>query len=158
MNFGEIVITSLSIITRTCDRLTLLRRCLESLEERRSENMEWIVVDDEPSGNADVAKFVERTREEWSYPIHLVNARTKHRAKAANAGLAAATGTMIHFLDDDDSIAPDFYVRRLLTWSIIHDTAPSLLSPKGWSSEQCRTVRFGKWLEYPIIRRLAEFR
>ena len=105
--------TSLSIITRTHERLPLLRRCLEFLREAAVEDMEWIVVDDEPGGNPRVADFIEAARANWHCPIILIVAGTRHRARAANAGLAAATGAMVHFLDDDDTIGPDFYRKTL---------------------------------------------
>ena len=75
--------------------------------------MEWIVVDDAPGGSPELADFIEVTRATWNVPIQLIVAGTQHRAKAANAGLAAVTGNMIHFLDDDDMIAPDFYAKTL---------------------------------------------
>ena len=105
--------TKLSVITRTCDRLPLLRRCLESLRRAAIEEMEWIVVDDAPGGSPEVAHLIDVTRATWRQPIQLIVAGTRHRSKAANAGLAAASGTMIHFLDDDDMIAPDFYAKTL---------------------------------------------
>lgn len=105
--------TRLSVITRTCDRLPLLRRCLQSLRKAATQEMEWIVVDDMPGGCADLVDFVEVTRASWDIPVQLVAAGTRHRAKAANAGLSAATGSLIHFLDDDDTIAPEFYTKTV---------------------------------------------
>jgi hypothetical protein len=78
------------------------------------EGLEWIVVDDAPGGSPGVTSFIEATRASWtSCPIRLVVAGTQHRAKAANAGLSVATGALIHFFDDDDTIAPDFYAKTL---------------------------------------------
>jgi hypothetical protein len=45
--------------------------------------------------------------------MRLVVSGSQHRAKAANAGLEAAHGTFVHFLDDDDSIEPAFYKKTL---------------------------------------------
>jgi len=98
-----------SVITRTYDRLSLLERCFESLQKARVKDLEWIVADDEPGGNPHVASFIETARSTSTIPIRLVVSGASHRAKAANAGLAAATGELIHFLDDDDTVAPDFY-------------------------------------------------
>ena len=103
----------LSVITRTYDRLPLLRRCFESIRSAATEGLEWIVVDDVPGGSPDLSAFVASAREGCSMEVRLVVAGTRHRAKAANAGLAAATGALVHFFDDDDTIAPDFYAKAI---------------------------------------------
>jgi len=103
----------ISVITRTCDRAPLLGRCLRSLRQAAVEDSEWIVVDDAPGGSPGVASLLETARAEWRAPIKLVASGAKHRAKAANVGLAAASGTLVHFLDDDDTVAPDFYVKTI---------------------------------------------
>jgi glycosyltransferase involved in cell wall biosynthesis len=98
-----------SVITRTYDRLPLLKRCFESLQKASLEDLEWIVVDDQPGGNPHVARFIESARSTSRVPIRLVVSGSRHRAKAANAGLAVASGDLLHFLDDDDTVAPAFY-------------------------------------------------
>ena len=98
-----------SVITRTYDRVPLLQRCFETLQKARLEDLEWIVVDDEPGGNVETASFIKSARLTSRVPIQLVVSGARHRAKAANVGLAAATGTLVHFLDDDDTVAPSFY-------------------------------------------------
>jgi GT2 family glycosyltransferase len=99
-----------SVITRTCDRLPLLKRCWEYLQKTTlNDDLEWIVVDDEPMQDPQVAGFIESISSTSTIPIRLVKSGAHHRAKAANVGLAAATGTLVHFLDDDDTVAPSFY-------------------------------------------------
>jgi glycosyltransferase involved in cell wall biosynthesis len=108
----------LSVITRTCDRLPLLRRCLQSIQQTNFTDLEWIVVDDAPGGSAELAAFV------GSLPpalnARLIASGSRHRAKAANAGLAAASGELVHFLDDDDTVGPGFYRK---TVSFLADNA-----------------------------------
>jgi glycosyltransferase involved in cell wall biosynthesis len=104
----------ISVITRTCDRLPLLKRCFHSLQQANFGDLEWIVVDDEPQGNSEVARFVAAIPPVFNPRLVISGAR--HRAKAANAGLAAATGTLIHFLDDDDTVASGFYRK---TWDFL---------------------------------------
>ncbi len=77
------------------------------------ENSEWIVVDDAPGGSPGLSSFLDSAQAKWKAPIKLVASAAKHRAKAANAGLAAASGTLVHFLDDDDTVAPDFYLKTI---------------------------------------------
>jgi GT2 family glycosyltransferase len=91
----------------------LLGRCLKSLRGAAIEGLEWIVVDDEPGGSPGVAQLVESAKASWQAPMRLVLAGNRHRAKAANAGLASASGELIHFLDDDDTIAPAFYTKTV---------------------------------------------
>jgi hypothetical protein len=74
-------------------------------------DVEWIVVDDGPAQNLQVTGFIESVRARSTIPIQLVRSGTRHRAKAANAGLAAAAGTLVHFLDDDDTVDPNFYAK-----------------------------------------------
>ncbi len=97
----------ISVITRTCDRLPLLERCFASLEKASVADLEWIVVDDKPGGDPQLQEFIARAGSRC--PVRLVSSGARHRAKAANAGLAVATGTLVHFLDDDDTVAPSFY-------------------------------------------------
>ena len=101
----------ISAITRTYDRLPLLKRSFECLQRASIEGLEWIVVDDQPGGSPHVASFVESIRATSKIHIRLIVAGAHHRAKAANAGLAAAKGSLIHFLDDDDTVAPSFHRR-----------------------------------------------
>jgi hypothetical protein len=75
--------------------------------------MEWIVVDDMPGGSPELVDFIASTRATWSAPVQLVVAGLGHRAKAANVGLAVATGAHVHFLDDDDTVRPTFYLKTL---------------------------------------------
>ncbi len=103
--------TKISVITRTFDRLPLLERCFASLQHASIESLEWIVVDDQPGGNPQIASFATSARATSKVPIRLILAGTRHRAKAANAGLEAARGALIHFLDDDDTIEASFYRR-----------------------------------------------
>ena len=60
-----------------------------------------------------MAGFIESARSTSTFTIRLVVSGTRHRAKAANAGLAAATGALIHFLDDDDTVAPSLLSENL---------------------------------------------
>ncbi|HJX10494.1 MAG TPA: glycosyltransferase family A protein [Candidatus Binatia bacterium] len=98
-----------SVITRTYDRLPLLKRCFASLQQANIEDLEWIVVDDQPGANPQLREFIESAGSNSTFPVRLVVSGVRHRAKAANAGLAVATGELVHFLDDDDTVAPSFY-------------------------------------------------
>jgi glycosyltransferase involved in cell wall biosynthesis len=79
-----------------------LKKCVESvLSQTLSEdNYEVIVVND--SGD----RLVD---EEWHYSerVQIINTHKRERSIARNTGAAIAKGKYLHFLDDDDWIAPD---------------------------------------------------
>ncbi len=103
----------LSVITRTYDRLPFIQRCLESLRRAAIQDMEWIVVDDKPGGSQALCGFIDAVRQDGQFPILRIVAGTRHRSKAANAGLHAASGSFIHFFDDDDTVNPNFYKQTI---------------------------------------------
>lgn len=91
---------SVSVIVRTRNRPDLLAEALASLAEGRYRNAEVVLVNDggdPPSIPSD-------------YPLPVVRVdleENRGRAGAAEAGVAAATGGFVAFLDDDDLAAPE---------------------------------------------------
>jgi glycosyltransferase involved in cell wall biosynthesis len=97
-----------SIITRTKDRIIMLKRAAESVANQRFRDFEWIVVNDggDPVQVDDVLD---------GYRGRIDNIKTVHHAAsrgmeaASNAGIAAASqGVFLVIHDDDDSWDPDF--------------------------------------------------
>lgn len=90
----------ISVIVRTKDRPELLADALRSLEASTWRTTEIVLVNDggeEPE-----------LPSELTLPVLRVDLETSRgRAGAANAGLAAATGDVVTFLDDDDLVEPD---------------------------------------------------
>jgi LmbE family N-acetylglucosaminyl deacetylase len=90
----------ISVIVRTRDRPQLLAEALASLAEGEYRRAEIVLVNDggEPPAVPD------------GYPLPVVRidlAENHGRAAAAEAGIAAATGEYVAFLDDDDLAAPE---------------------------------------------------
>lgn len=90
----------ISVIVRTRDRPALLAEALASLAEGTWRRAEVVLVNDggEPPAAPD------------GYPLPIVRvdlAASQGRAAAAQAGVAAATGDFVTFLDDDDLAAPE---------------------------------------------------
>ncbi|ATB35806.1 hypothetical protein CYFUS_001220 [Cystobacter fuscus] len=89
----------LSVIIPTRERPTLLQRALESVREQTRPPDEVIVVDDGDSPLDDLT----------SADVRCVRQEAPHgAARARNLGASVAVGTMLAFLDDDDTWAPSY--------------------------------------------------
>ena len=94
-----------SVIVPTHNRPELLPRALESLAHQRLRNFEVVVVND---AGQDVSKIVEAfDRPEGPRFRYLTNPKNLGLAGTRNAGLRAARGTLVAFLDDDDLVSPE---------------------------------------------------
>jgi len=90
----------ISVIVRTRDRPALLAEALDSLAAGSYRRAEVVLVND---GGAPPA-----VPDGFPLPVVRVDhATSRGRAGAAEAGIAAATGDFIAFLDDDDLAAPE---------------------------------------------------
>lgn len=95
-----------SIVVRTKDRLRFLARALQSCAAQTYPNIEVVIVNDGGVAIDDVLPIYPSARV-------LVHAVCQGVGKALAAGLAAATGTYVGELDDDDILFPD-HVERLV--------------------------------------------
>jgi LmbE family N-acetylglucosaminyl deacetylase len=89
-----------SVVVRTRDRPRLLAEALDSLAAGEYRRAEVVLVNDGGEPPAVPA----------GYPLPVVRldlAENRGRAGAAEAGVAAATGDFVAFLDDDDLAAPE---------------------------------------------------
>jgi len=90
----------ISVVMRTRDRPELLAQALDSLAATTYRRAEVVLVND---GGATPA-----TPEDFPLPITRVElAQNRGRAAAANAGIEAARGDAVTFLDDDDLVEPE---------------------------------------------------
>lgn len=92
--------TLVSVVIPTCNRAALVQDAIESVlaVERQGFELEVLVVDDGSSD--DTVSIVAQ------YPVTLVQTRGVGAAGARNAGITAAHGDFIAFLDDDDTWLP----------------------------------------------------
>ena len=89
-----------SIVVRTYNRPRRLAEALDSLAQSTYRNVEVVLVND-GGRRPEVA-------EDFPFPLHRVDfAANRGRAAAAQAGVEAATGDCVGFLDDDDLLAPE---------------------------------------------------
>lgn len=100
-----------SVIIPTYKATERLDRAIESVLDQTYKNFEIIVVDDnDPASPA--RAFTEELMKKYGGDgriKYLKHEKNKNGAAARNTGLAAATGELIAFLDDDD----EYYPKRL---------------------------------------------
>jgi glycosyltransferase involved in cell wall biosynthesis len=89
-----------SIIIPTYNRRSFVSEAIRSVLEQTYESVELIVVDD--GSTDDTAKYVESL----SADIQLIQQRNRGPSAARNAGIRAASGKFIAFLDSDDRWLP----------------------------------------------------
>lgn len=90
-----------SIIIPTYNRARLLRDALESVRQQSSLPTEVIVVDD---GSTDDTRNV---LSESDIKVNYIFQKNSGPATARNAGILAARGNVLAFLDDDDILLPN---------------------------------------------------
>jgi len=99
----------ISVITRTKDRTFFLPRVFESLKQQSYRPIEWIIVND---AGESIDEFISECKENIhdGFNIKYVYKKESTTMEAAtNVGLSEASGDYINILDDDDTIAKDFY-------------------------------------------------
>lgn len=97
----------LSIVIATKDRAPFLAHALASLSEQRcAHDFEVIVAD---NGSTDeTPRVVEEAGKRFDFAIRRVFVAQPNRALARNAGVAASTGSVLLFVDDDVWLPPGF--------------------------------------------------
>ena len=100
--------TVVSIVVPSCDRPDDLRRCLSSLVTQRTRHaLEIIVVDNRPDEGS--ARAVAR-----EFPgVRIVDESRRGLSYARNAGIAAASGSIV-VATDDDVAAPAGWIEQLV--------------------------------------------
>ncbi len=131
---------SFSVVIPTYNRARLLPRALESVLGQTLDDFELLVVDD--ASTDDTAAVVA------SYEDPRIRCLALEEnggvANARNAGIAAASGTFVSFLDDDDEYLPEFLER---TWETLGNAPKSVgLAWCGtvWAAEMPAGERTGK--------------
>ena len=94
----------ISVVICTRDRVDQLKRCLSYVDKLQYPDFEVVVVDNAPSSDAAQVLIEERP---GKVPYRYVVEPRGGLSWARNAGISAASGDIIAFLDDDE--APDSY-------------------------------------------------
>jgi hypothetical protein len=105
----------LSVVITCYEMGALVRETLDSVWNSTRTPDEVFLVDDGSHGEetVDVLKKMEITAKRKGLPLTVIHQTNQGLASARNAGLAAATGEFISFLDGDDLIEPHFYTTSI---------------------------------------------
>jgi GT2 family glycosyltransferase len=99
---SELTRKDVSVIVRTKDRPSLLRRTLASLANQTYKDFEVVLVND---GGEDVSEFLKMFESHYATQ-YVYHQTSKGRTAAINAGIKHSQGKWISYLDDDDIIYP----------------------------------------------------
>jgi glycosyltransferase involved in cell wall biosynthesis len=97
----------LSVVIATRDRAAFLERALESLAVQVDAPEFEVVIADNGSSDA-TAEIVARHAQTGRFPLQRVFVAEPNRSAARNAGIAAASGPLVVFVDDDVWLPPGF--------------------------------------------------
>lgn len=100
----------ISIVVPAYNISQYIASCLESIQKQTWNNLEIIVVDD---GSTDNTVIVVESCAAKDDRIRIIKKENGGVTSARLAGVAAATGEFIGFVDGDDVIEPDMYERLL---------------------------------------------
>jgi glycosyltransferase involved in cell wall biosynthesis len=127
----------LSVVIPTRDRADVLERCLAALQREQPD--EVVVVDD---GSADHTPDV-LARNPWVRARRLTG---EGRSAAKNAGVEAATGDVVLFMDDDVIATPGLVQRHQQHHAGHLEENEALLGHVTWAPE-LEITRHMRWLE-----------
>lgn len=96
----------ISVIVPVYNMEKYLGRCVDSILAQTYENIEVILVDD---GSSDASPDICDRYAEADGRVRVIHKANGGLSSARNAGLDAATGDYIGFVDSDDYISPDMY-------------------------------------------------
>jgi glycosyltransferase involved in cell wall biosynthesis len=141
----------LSIIVTSFNIAPFIGACLDAVLAQTIRDTEIIVVDDGSSdGSADIIRSY-AARDPRIRPILFETNTPGGVATAANAGLDAATGTYVGFMDGDDLCEPTMFV-TLVAAARRHDADLAMcryleqIEPGG---ERVEPAEQRRWLDYP---------
>ncbi len=142
----------LSIVVLTRGREALLRACLDSvLAADLSDALEVLVVVNgtDPEGAAVAAAAAAREPR-----VRAVAIPRSSRGRARNLAAAAARGRLVHFLDDDVTVAPDLFARTARRFS----ADPSLAAVGGPNLTPAGSAPFERAVGRVLSSRLGAWR
>ena len=116
----------------------MLARCVESILAQTYENIELVLVDD---GSPDQCPAICDQYAEKYKNIVVIHKKNGGLTSAWKAGVTAATGDLLGFVDSDDWIDPDMYERLYET---MRDTTQICLWQVWYLIMKIRTIRLAE--------------
>jgi len=102
---------TLSVVVTCYEMGSMIKEAVESVWASERQPDEVLLIDDGSHGEETLTNIreLERDASERGLPLRVIRQRNGGLAAARNAGLEAANGEFISFLDGDDMIEPQFY-------------------------------------------------
>ena len=129
-----------SIVIPTHERPALLRQAVNSAARQDYSNLEIVVVDDGSSSSLALDILERLDSIAGGRPLTITRQENRYLGAARNAGVSAATGDLLVFLDDDDVAAPAF-VSSLVTAALTAEADAVSCAFELVSSERVTTLR-----------------
>ena len=101
---------TLSVITAVYNQEKFLRKCLDSLLDQKYQDLEIICVND---GSTDSSQSILEEYAAKDPRIRLVSKPNGGLSSARNAGMDIMRGKYVTFVDSDDYVHPDIYVKTV---------------------------------------------
>lgn len=133
----------ISIVIRTIGtRRKYLVEALDSVKRQSYTSSEVIVSE---GGGTAMEGLVKNWCKKNGLNLKYISSQSKQRSHLANAGMTAASGRFICFLDDDDTIRPNHFF-TLYKLKVDHPNSAAV-----YSLSQQRVCFFGRFLQYKRI-------
>lgn len=134
---------SVSLLIPTFRREELLVNTLRCALAQDRNDYEIIVVDQTPRHEPATRDFLRAHAEK----IHLVELERPSVTAARNAGLRAARGAIVVFIDDDTSFEPDFLTRHIEAYETGVGAVQGRVT-EAHSVEHAEPVRLNRWIRF----------
>lgn len=107
---------TISIITPTYNRSTLLLKCFDSLSKQTNFDFEWIIIDDGSTDNTSyvVNEFIEK---KLNFPIRYYRKENGGKHTALNFAMDKINGEICCILDSDDFLTSNAVERMHTAWA-----------------------------------------
>ncbi|MCG2622267.1 CDP-glycerol glycerophosphotransferase family protein [Arthrobacter sp. I2-34] len=130
-----------SLIVPVYNVESYLRQCLDSIIRQTYTNIEVILVND---GSTDTSPDIARSYVEKDHRFRLIEQANGGLSRARNAGVLAASGEYLAFIDSDDTIGAG-YIQRAV--SVLNETQSDFLVSSYSRFNSTREWKAARWIQ-----------